>query len=44
VLLQGIMFSVLWRMGQDFLAKQDAEKKKQEDLKAAAEAAASKKK
>ena len=33
---QGVMFSVLWRLGQDYMAKQEKEK----EAKAAAEATA----
>mmetsp|Transcript_28270 Transcript_28270/g.62071 ORF Transcript_28270/g.62071 Transcript_28270/m.62071 type:complete len:408 (-) Transcript_28270:816-2039(-) len=44
--LQGILFSVLWRLGQDYMAKQEAEKKKAEEdaAKAAAQTASGKKK
>lgn len=44
--IQGIMFSVLWRMGQDYLNKKDAEKaaKDKADAEAAAAATSSKKK
>ena len=46
VFLQGVMFSVLWRMGQDYLNKKDAEKaaKDKADAEAAAAATSSKKK
>jgi hypothetical protein len=37
---QGIMFSVLWRLGQDYLNKKDAEKAAQDKAEAEAVAAA----
>ena len=32
--IQGIMFSVLWRLGQDYMAKQEKDKQAAEDAKA----------
>ena len=42
--IQGILFSVLWRLGQDYLAKKEADEKKEADDKAAADASKDKKK
>ena len=41
--IQGILFSVLWRLGQDYLAKKEADEKKAADDKQAAEDAAASK-
>jgi hypothetical protein len=32
--IQGIMFSVLWRLGQDYMAKQEKDKQEAQDAKA----------
>ena len=41
--IQGVLFSVLWRLGQDYLAKKESDEKKvADDKKAADDLAASK--
>lgn len=42
--IQGILFSVLWRLGQDYIAKKEEDEKKAADATTAATAVVAKKK